>query len=426
MDRRALKSVKMFLAQLSGKIKLMLSEFLPLQSQFRELETIITVDSITGETKLESSSEAALSLSASDVPTGLTATKNWPNVNLSWVAPSSGDITPVTNYKIYRGTISGGETYLNMVGSQLTYIDSSPNLPSGYYKVSAVNAIGESSLSNEASAIFSAPSAPQNFAAVSNWPNVNLTWTAPSSNGGAPITNYKIYRGSSSGNEIYYATVGAVLSYIDSAPNPSANYYKVLAVNGIGESPLSNEASAIFSVPTAPQNLAAVKNWPNVNLTWTAPSSNGGTPITNYKIYRGASSGNEIYYATVGAVLSYIDSAPNPSANYYKVLAVNGIGESPLSGEVSAIFSVPSVPQNLTASAGNQKVILNWQAPSSDGGSTITNYNIYRGTVSGEETLFTTIGAVLTYTDTGLTNDITYYYKVSAVNGIGRARRAVK
>src|SRR5439155_3285683 len=80
---------------------------------------------------------------------------------------------------------------------------------------------------------------------------------------------------------------------------------------------------------------------------------------------------------------------------------------------------VPSAPQNLQATGGNANVTLSWQAPSSNGGSPITNYKIYRSTSSGTETLLTTTGNVTTYTNTGLVNGVTYYYKVSAVNSIG-------
>src|SRR5207245_8353453 len=44
-------------------------------------------------------------------------------------------------------------------------------------------------------------------------------------------------------------------------------------------------------LPTAPQNLEAVPGDAQVSLSWQAPSSNGGSPITNYKIYRSLSSG---------------------------------------------------------------------------------------------------------------------------------------
>ena len=89
--------------------------------------------------------------------------------------------------------------------------------------------------------------------------------------------------------------------------------------------------------------------------------------------------------------------------------AIGGSGE----------MRVPSEPRNLVAEAGDGYVRLTWEPPSDDGGSVITNYKIYRGTSSGEERYLATVGDVLTYTDTGLTNGQTYYYRVSAVNGIG-------
>src|SRR2546421_9246259 len=96
---------------------------------------------------------------------------------------------------------------------------------------------------------------------------------------------------------------------------------------------------------------------------------------------------------------------------YYQVSAVNRPGEGPRSNEASATPSAPpppptppSAPTNLVATAGNAQVGLTWQAPSSNGGSPITNYRIYRGTASGGETLKATIGNLLTYTDTTVTN----------------------
>jgi fibronectin type 3 domain-containing protein len=63
-------------------------------------------------------------------------------------------------------------------------------------------------------------------------------------------------------------------------------------------------------------------------------------------------------------------------------------------------------------------VHLTWSVPS-DGGSAITNYDIYRGTAAGSETLLTTLGNVTAFDDTAASNGTTYYYKVSAVNAIG-------
>jgi len=83
-------------------------------------------------------------------------------------------------------------------------------------------------------------------------------------------------------------------------------------------------------------------------------------------------------------------------------------------------ITVPSAPRNLTAAPARGKgVQLSWSPPSSNGGSPITGYNIYRGTVSGGETLLTSVGNVTSFKDASTTRGQTYYYLVKAVNAIG-------
>ena len=84
----------------------------------------------------------------------------------------------------------------------------------------------------------------------------------------------------------------------------------------------------------------------------------------------------------------------------------------------------PSVPLNLEVTAGNGYIILTWDVPASNGGTTITGYNLYRGTAD-YLTLYHSLGNVTSYNDTGLSNDVTYYYKVAAVNSIGEGNQTV-
>lgn len=85
--------------------------------------------------------------------------------------------------------------------------------------------------------------------------------------------------------------------------------------------------------------------------------------------------------------------------------------------------SKPSAPQNLQASARDGKVILTWSAPSNG---SVEYYRIYWGNSPGNLTLLVTIEGVLTYEDIGVTNGQTYYYAVSAVNGVGEGPQSTE
>jgi len=84
----------------------------------------------------------------------------------------------------------------------------------------------------------------------------------------------------------------------------------------------------------------------------------------------------------------------------------------------------PSAPSSLAAAAGNAQVVLTWQAPASNGGSAVTGYKVYRGTTAGSEALLTTLGNVLTYTDSAVTNGQTYFYQVTATNALGESAKS--
>src|SRR5437899_6003711 len=367
-------------------------------------------------TSHQSNAASTTTLAIPSAPQNLQAT-GIGSVALVWQAPSSDGGSAITNYKIYRSSSSGTEGLLTTVGNVTSYTDTALASDHTYfYKVTAVNSIGTSLQSNEASTI-----APTNLVATAGNARIALSWSAPSTNGGSVITNYKVYRGTSSNTETFLAQIGNSTSYTDTAViNGQTYYYKVSAVNSIRESPQSNEASAIlYTIPSAPQNLQATAGVGSVTLAWQAPS-NGGSPITGYKIYRSSSSGTEGLLTTVGNVTSYTDTGLARGHTYfYKITAVNYIGTSPESNEASATtLTIPSAPQNLQATAGVGSVTLSWQVPSSNGGSPITGYKIYRSSSSGTEGYLITVGNVTSYTDTGLAGGHTYFYKIIAVNSV--------
>lgn len=91
-----------------------------------------------------------------------------------------------------------------------------------------------------------APDAPTDLVSSSGDSYVDLTWHAPADDGGAGITGYKIYRGTSVGAIPFLKSIGATKYYRDSpVVNGQTYYYRVSAVNRIGESVKSNEVTGM-------------------------------------------------------------------------------------------------------------------------------------------------------------------------------------
>ncbi|OGS49976.1 MAG: hypothetical protein A3K65_07400 [Euryarchaeota archaeon RBG_16_68_12] len=358
-------------------------------------------------------------------PRNLNAVAGSAQVTLTWTAPATDGGSPVTNYRVYRGTSPGGETLLTEIGNVLTYVDSGlTNGRTYYYRVSARSAFGEGPLSSEVQGTpATLPGPPASLVAIAGVRQIALSWLPPAGDGGSPVTGYRIYRGTAPGGETLLVTVGNVLTHPDTGLlDGQTFYYKVAAVNGVGEGAASSEAFATTaSRPMEPLDLRATAGDGRVTLRWDMPVWDGGSAITGYRVHRGTAPGAEAPLVLLGVAYTYEDAGrTNGVTYYYKVAAVNGVGEGPLSDEASSTpATVPSMPLSLVAVPGRGEVALTWAAPSSDGGSPVTNYRVYRGTSPGGETFLNDVGSTLAYTDRGLVCGQAYYYRVSATNAAG-------
>jgi fibronectin type 3 domain-containing protein len=276
------------------------------------------------------------------------ATAGNATVSLSWSPPASNGGSAVTGYRVYRGTSSGTETLLVMLGNQTSWTDSSvSNGTTYYYRVSALNAAGEGVASNELAArptaSATAPDAPGLNSATAGNATVALSWNPPSDSGGSAVTGYRVYRSTSGGTETLLVTLGNQTSWADtSVANGITYYYKVSALNAVGESAASNELSATPAASTttagAPTLMYATAGNGTVSLTWSPPGDNGGSAITGYRVYRSTSSGTETLLLMLGNQTSWTDSSVrNGTTYYYRVSALNAAGEGVASNELSAL-----------------------------------------------------------------------------------------
>ncbi len=100
-----------------------------------------------------------------------------------------------------------------------------------------------------------------------------------------------------------------------------------------------------------------------------------------------------------------------PSGSYSLVVVANGNPSQP----TNFTYSPAPVPTGLAATSSNSLVRLSWNASTG-----ATAYNVKRSARStGYFATIATVSAISSYTNTGLTNGLTYYYKIAAVGSGG-------
>src|SRR3972149_3177896 len=368
---------------------------------------------------------------------------------LSWNEPTPNNGPAITGYKIESKT-TGDYTVLTTTGNTTSFTHTSLTSGTQYsYRVYAINSAGTSVVSNVASAKPSDTIVPTNLIADDISPTeILLTWIPPSQTFGGTISGYIISKKFAS--DVYDSigeTNGQQTSYTVTGLHTGEEYtFAVKARYNIGtSSDYSNPASATpttsskppskFTVPNAPTGLAATTSSPiQIDLIWNAPTNDGGSQITGYKIDVKTGTGAYVTLKenTGSAVRTYTHTERTTGTTYtYMVYAINSVGTGGPSNEASATPTAsstppvsktkPSQPSSLVATAVSQNQInLSWKLPTNDGGEPISGYKIEASEgVGNYQVLSQNAGKNPAYSHTGLKPGISYYYRVYAINSIG-------
>ena len=194
--------------------------------------------------------------------------------------------------------------------------------------------------------------------------------------------------------------------------------YTVTAVNDFAFESLPSDGASV-SVgdvePPEPVVLTALVSLADVTLTWTASAS---PDVTAYEIFR---DGELLAVHTDLADLSFLDAGLANGDYAYTVTAVDSVGNSslPSNEEVVTVFvAPPEAPINLTvtAVAGGGALDLAWEAGAGD---PPLGYGILRSETAGGPYDEVDLSVGTTYRDSGLTNGVTYYYVVVALDILG-------
>ncbi len=181
-------------------------------------------------------------------------------------------------------------------------------------------------------------------------------------------------------------------------------------------SALATGESVSPTPPAPPTSVTAVAGNATATVARTAPSSDGGSPITQYTV---TSNPDGLVAAVDGSTLTAeVAGLTNGTAYTFTVVATNVAGTSVPSAPSNSVTpqGPPDPPTGVTAVAGNATATVAWIAPSSDGGSPITQYTV----TSNPDGLVAAVdGSTLTAEVIGLTNVTAYTFTVVATNVVG-------
>ncbi len=337
---------------------------------------------------------------------------------LSW-APVPG----AQGYRVYISTSQDSGYYIASTVSATSYL--SQGLGTGttyYFKVCAYVVIGGvtyTGLFTPVVSVIPIPSAPASFGAVSASPtSLDLTWSSI-----AGASGYVLYLGPSADGpwERYKVLPSSATGYTDTGLETGrTRYYKVRAyrtVNGVNVYGTPSDAFWAYPMSDAPANLtAAAVSLGSVKVNWSAVAGAAGY---NLYYYKAGMSGYALLTSTDS--LSYTFSVTLNETYSFKAAAyvlVDGNRVEGLQSSTAEAVSVFSAPAGVSAERVIGSIIrVSWNAvPNAEG------YEVYRSTSpsSGFELVRTT--SDLSYTNSFLLINRTYYYKVRAYATVNGAR----
>ena len=386
---------------------------------------------------VNSTGDGPWSSTATGTPTSAETTPGSP-ANAQYVRVGSTTVvswdpsTGATHYKLYHsdsrfprcslfssGSTSGcDELAANVTAT--TYEHTSPDADTNNYWITACNAAGCSEIDsgNPARFVDNRPAAPTSAQYVRVGTTAVVTWD-PS----AGATHYKVYyddffgtscrlsSGSPSFCELLAGSVAGA-TYTHTSPDDDSNYYWITACNSAGCSDIDSgnpatlvETTRSATAPGAPTRLTATANGQTrIDLSWTAPSDDGGSNITGYKIEvsTNGATWSDLVANTNSTSTSYSHTSLTAgSTRHYRVSAINSVGTGTPSNSANAITGAATAPDlvvdtptvDTSAPVAGARFTLNATVRNQgNGSSTFTTLRYYRSTDSTISTGDTEVG----------------------------------
>ena len=362
------------------------------------------------------------------------------SIKLTWSAPANGG-SDITGYVVEYQTTTGGTWVPFGDGTSIDATATVTGLSdrtSYDFKVSAKNIIGPGLFSDVVSATPGEPAQVR----IQGFPDLTATTIGTEvliTNEGSVEYEYQYtwcvtdseINLCGGGDDIFSATAAKLIkSHEDYDPVlnstvliPGNYWFHIKVLYGSESSVADQSFTAVATYPDPPISVSAVAGNTQAIITFTPPASNGGSIITGYTVT--SSPGG---LTGVGNTSPIIVTGLTNGTNYtFKVNAINSVGTGLASDSSASVMpvTIPDPPTSISATAGNAQVTLSWTAPMIGGGLPIIDYIIEYKFSSAPDSDWATfldpISTTTTATVINLTNNISYDFRISAVNSFGRS-----
>ena len=375
------------------------------------------------------------------------------------VAPAAAPGAPTVTLTPGNGVIAVGVTVPDDGGSPVSGIDYSlnsgpfvstgttgssftiPGLTNGStdsVSVRADNAIGPGTPSAPADATpITVPGAPVAVIATTDSESADISWAAPASNGGSPITGYTATAYTST---VGTTTAGTACTTATSActvtglTDGTTYYVGVVATNAAGPSPVSNPLQSVtpIALPGAPTltGVTAGDSYLSVSFTDGTP---GGDPISSYQY---SLDGGTTWISAAATTSPLLINGLVDGTSYtvsMRAVSAAGPGATSTNSQTGTPATYPETADASTVVAAGQngQIAVSWTVPA-DGGSPVTQAQATAfsqssgGTQEGTCTTNTdlAVGDTTSCTITHLINGTTYYVSTQSDNAVNWSSRS--
>ncbi len=343
-------------------------------------------------------------------PTGVFATASSGQASVRWSPPSSTG-GAVSRY-IVTAYPGGGRCETD--GGTSCTVTGLTNGTSYTFSVTAGNSAGTGPPSTSSSPVtpIGVPSEPIAVVATANERGaLTVSWSPPSSNGGATVTAYAAVASPGNLNCQASSTTCTITGLAD------ATEYSVTvtAANQAGSSKPSAPTTPVrtFAVPGAPTSVQAYLNKGTATVTWTGPEATGGAVVNQYTV---VSEPGGLTCTSPGSLSCVVRGLSNGQTYTFTVTAYNVVGPGPASAASTPakLVAGPSAPTRVVARRIGSTATITWKAPKSAGGLKISRYVVTAS--SGGGTCRTAKQACAIR---GLRAGVSYSFRVQAFNAKG-------